>query len=244
MIGRCVLAVALASAGCGRLHFDAQPQLDAAADGTCGALGAPWVLEQHHGNESTGVAMLSVTVGPTTAGDLIVVAVQAGVPVGSTSVRDSAGTTYQPVPGAAAVMTARGGDVEIWYAPTATGGATTITATSTTQVTAIVAWELRTARTATIDTAGQLSDQPATTMPSAPAITTRCDGGLVIAAAVLDTTGVTGLATGTEFTNDETSNGNGWAHITDPSAPAGSHQAIWTSALNPYCATAAAFVVE
>jgi hypothetical protein len=245
MMARWTLALGIATASCGRLRFDAQPQLDAAADGGCATPGAPWVLEQHNGAASSaGAPMLSVTVAPTTAGDLIVVGVQAGDPIGSTSVGDNAGTAYQLVPGTAAVLTTGGGDVELWYAPSANGGATTITATASTLVNATVAWELRTSRPATIDTAGQLSDQSTTTMPNAPAITTRCDGELVIAAVVLHAGGVIGIAAGNEFTNDETTDNNGWAHITDPNPPAGPHQAVWTTTLDTYCATAAAFVVE
>jgi len=48
--------------------------------------------------------------------------------------------------------------------------------------------------------------------------------------------------TGNEFTNDHVANGNGWAHLTSPTATAGVHQAQWDqSTAGRYCAGAAAF---
>ena len=47
-----------------------------------------------------------------------------------------------------------------------------------------------------------------------------------------------------EFTNDKNTQGNGWAHLTDNAAPAGSHVAVWDQPSGgTYCATTAAFVV-
>jgi hypothetical protein len=245
MAVRGALALLLVSAGCGRLDFDVRSQLDAAGDSAGDATGVPWVLEQHNSNSAVGSATLSATVAATAAGDLIVVGAQVAAPGGVASIADNAGTAYQRISGASALATAQGGILEIWYAPTANAGATTITVTANMTVIAIVVWEFRTSRVATVDAATQVSDQPQSANPAGPAITTRSDGELVIAAVVLDFHQITGIAAGNAFTNDELANANGWAHLTDPSAPAGTYQATWNANVSDsYCASAVAFVVQ
>jgi hypothetical protein len=246
------IAMILLSAGCGRLDFDVRPQLDAATqldvatDSRGDATGVPWVLEQHNSNSTVAASStLSATVAATTAGDLIVAAVQVAAPGGVASIDDNAGTAYQRIAGSSAQAMANGGMLEIWYAPTANAGATTITVTANMTARAIVVWEFRTSRVATVDTATEVSNQPQAANPVGPAITTGSSGELVISAVVVDSQQITGIAAGNAFTNDETANANGWAHLTDSSAPAGTYQAKWnTNVSDTYCASAAAFVVQ
>jgi len=107
---------------------------------------------------------------------------------------------------------------------------------------AIVAWEV-----AGLDplnplgSASKLDDRPATTTPLGAAITTTTAGELVISIAIVANQ-VSGLTAGSAFTNDQTTFGNGWAHLTDNKAPAGTYQAQWEQPnLGPYCAASASF---
>ena len=72
--------------------------------------------------------------------------------------------------------------------------------------------------------------------------TTSAAGEFVMASAIVFDT-VSGIHPGNEFTNDQVSDGNGWAHLTDPMAPAGVHQAQWDATPGSYCASAVAFKV-
>jgi len=251
MRGMVVLAIA---AGCGRFGFgdrtgssDAPHDVggDAPGDAACvPASSSTWALQQVNGAFTpSGVATLSVPVVATKAGDLIVVAVQGEPPGTATSVTDVAGSSYTRVANTLGVDATGGDNVELWYTPSAVGGSTQINATFPTLTYAIVAWEFQTPVLATVDTGSALSNQAATTSPEAPAITTHCGGELVIAAAIAEGS-ITEIAGGNPFTNDETTNDNGWAHITDPHAPAGTYTAVWSSNSGVYCSSAAAFIVE
>ena len=59
-----------------------------------------------------------------------------------------------------------------------------------------------------------------------------------------NTADFTGITSGNEFTDDFTTFGNGWAHITSTSATAGTHQASWYTAspVGVYCASTVAFI--
>jgi hypothetical protein len=238
------LTVALTSAGCGRLGFDAM-QANRTADSGSGALPA-WSLVNVQGTvNDSGPTTLSVSEpSPITAGDLVVVALHARGNASSIAVTDNApggGTTYTAIPGAIATNTTLGDTVEIWYAPSASAGVTSITASSSTgQLLTLMVWEFATRAPATVDTAAELSAQPSTLAPSAPPVTTANTGELVIAIAIV-AGNVLGIAP--EFTDDSQLDGNGWAHIRSPAAPAGMQVVQWDSDAGSYCADAVAFHV-
>jgi hypothetical protein len=182
---------------------------------------------------------------PTVAGALVVVAIQHVTPGTITSVTDnaSAAGTYVAIPSAQSVVGAMSdGMLEIWYA-TANDGATSITTMASANIGALVVWQFTTPRPVSIDAAAVLNDQPATKVPNAPAIMTATPGEIVVAA-LLSHNAVTGITSGSEFTDDELVNQNGSAHLTDPLAPAGVHVAQWNSGLDVYCASAVAFAVH
>jgi len=180
---------------------------------------------------------------PSGSHHLIVVAAQLGAAGSVTSITDDA-NTYVAIPRARATNTSLNDALELWYATDSRPGASMIRIAATTSVPAAVAWEVSGIRTVDpLDTATTLDTQPATTAPQGPPITTRAAGEFVVSAAIV-ANGITGTEAGNEFTNDHRTRGNGWAHLTDPMAPAGSHQARWTQPTSgSYCANAAAFQV-
>jgi hypothetical protein len=194
------------------------------------------------GNGSALAAMLTST----TAGDLLVVGVQFDPGTTITSVSDNApaGTSaFLEVTSSVATNPQGDGSVEVWYTPSVNADATSVTATTTNgAVYTVVAWEVATTQPATVDVAKELSNQTASTVPGAPAVTTAKAGELVIATGISATT-VTSIRAGNEFTNDSLANGNGWAHITSTTAAAGAHQAVWDSTSGTYCSDAVAFHV-
>ena len=184
----------------------------------------------------------SLTIAPTGPGHLIVVALQILDTDTVTSVADNAANTYVRIPGAHATNNAGGDGLDVWYARSSIAGATTITASGPLIHYATVGWEF-----SGIDPVNALagatsaSDQPASTTPTSPTITTSQTGELVLALAVT-VNDVTGIHAGNEFTNDSLANGSGWAHITSQAASAGPHVGQWDHNSNTsYLASAVAF---
>jgi hypothetical protein len=226
---------------CGRLDFEASSHLvDASqADGAQGM----WQLDAVKGIANLNTPTLSLQLGATSsAGQMIVAAVNLDSGATFPSIGDDASNTYIPVPGATAGSVVNNDTLVIMYVPNANAGATMVTATST-HVYSIVVWQFTTPQPATVDTAGQLSDQPSSTLPVSPSITTAGPGEIVIAIAVVLNT-ISSVQNGSPFTNDTVTNGNGFAHLTDPHAPAGTYQAVWNQPNSAaYCSQAVAFVV-
>jgi hypothetical protein len=243
-------------AGCGRISF--APATDAAgADSAresapADAPAAPrWQLMQTVASASS-----TLTMAASGSHHLIVVAAQLGNAGAVLSITDNAddnnasritaagANTYVAIPGSRAIDSNPTDAAELWYVADSRRGATTIHITATTTVVAAVAWEVSGLRTVDpLDTASKLDAQPETTTPQGPEITTSAAGEFVVSVAIV-ANGVTGTAASNEFTNDHRTLGNGWAHLTDPMAPAGSYQAQWTqNTIGRYCANAAAFQV-
>ncbi len=103
-------------------------------------------------------------------------------------------------------------------------------------------WEVAGLRTSgALDTGVAVSDQPASNTPLGPSITTKTPGEFVVSVAIV-ANGISGTHAGNAFTNDLRTRGDGWAHLTDPAAPAGSYQAEWDQGTaGDYCSDAAAF---
>ena len=230
--------IATALAGCGRVRFEdgrtgRWPDASTSSDGT-----APhWTLVQTVAGTAPTLSIAS-----SRAGDLIVVAVQTNTtPV--SAIADDANNTYVPIPQAQASEPSPADNLEIWYVASSLASASTISIT-TPSIVATSIWEVAGIRmTNPLDGAAELSAQSATTTPLGPPIVTTAPGDFVVSVAVV-ANGVSDVIAGNEFTNDHKTRGNGWAHLTDPAAPAGMHQAAWNQGTSgTYCANAAAFFV-
>jgi hypothetical protein len=141
--------------------------------------------------------------------------------------------------------------LELYYAASSCAGGSTIEISASIPggpfpvlISSAVVWEVSGIKTEDpLDIAAALNDQPMSTTPRGPRITTTAPGEFVVAAALADAE-ITGIHAGNEFTKDSLVNGNGWAHLTDSNAPAGVHQAQWDQTPSGvFCASAAAFQV-
>jgi hypothetical protein len=212
------------------------------------ASGLPaWRLVQVQSIEagSGGSASVAVMVTSTSSDDLIVVGLQTAPGATITNVSDNApgGTSaFSAITGSLASNAVGDGGVDVWFTPSANAGATSVTASTTSAIYGLVVWEVATAQASTVDTVNAVSDEAASTTPKSPAVITEDAGELVIAIGISEGT-ITGIRAGNEFTNDAAPNGNGFAHITSTTAPAGTHQAVWLSNSATYCSTAVAFHV-
>jgi len=195
-----------------------------------------WSLVQTRG--STGS---DTPIAASTAGNLIVVGVETANVGQVVAVTDTANNVYVRVLGSRAINEVQGLGIELWYAKNAKAGATRITVDGAT-VRAVVAWEAAGLDPVNpLGSASKLDDRPATTTPLGAAITTTTAGELVISIAIVGNA-VSGLTAGSAFTNDQMTFGNGWAHLTNNQAPAGTYQAQWNQPnAGAYCATSASF---
>jgi hypothetical protein len=223
----------MALVGCGRIGFDP------VGDGDSGGLGR-WALIQTSGSRSS-----SVGVKPLGAHHLVVVAVQLFSDGLVTAIIDSSAcNAYIAIPAAHAIDRTLGDSLQIFYAKDSCPEADAISIAATTAVAATVVWEVSGIRTDDpLDTAAVRNDQPASTAPLGPAITTSTPGEFVVSAAIVENLAAS-IHAGNEFTNDQMTNGNGWAHLTAPMAAAGDYQAQWDQPrAGAYCAAVAAFRV-
>ena len=197
--------------------------------------GTPWTLVQTAQVENG----TTVTIAPSGAGHLIIVGVETLDPIAA--VQDDAASSYVEVPMGRGTAASAGLGIDLWYAKNTSAGATTIVV-ATSSANAVVVWEVAGIRTtAPLDAASSRSDQAATTLPVGAPITTSAAGDFVVSVAIVANV-VSGIHAGNEFTNDRTAKGNGWAHLTSASAPAGVHQAKWDQPTpGVYCAASAAF---
>jgi hypothetical protein len=231
-------------ASCGRVGFEPveAPSSDARPSDASSTV---WQFVGATGVMSSSTATVQLPLASATkAGELVVVAAQ--LSSGTTaSVTDNASAlgTYMSIPSARATYTSTPSAInEMWYGTT-NAGATAVTVAANSTIDVVVAWRFTTPGAPRLDLAAALSNQGLSTAPTSPAIMTSSPGEIVIAA-VLVTADVTGISSGNEFTNDELTNGNGFAHLTDPLAPAGVHIAQWDQPGNGwYCASAVAFAV-
>lgn len=234
---RWLLAIALV--GCGHIGFEPVAGGDAGAPGDAtGPQG--WDLVQTAGSENS-----AVTVKRLGAHHLVVVAVEVDGNGLVTAITDSSNcNAYVAIPTAHATCAACQINLQIFYARDSCPDADQISVATTTSADSVVVWEVSGIRTdVPVDTVAVLNDQLASTTPLGPKITTSAAGEFVVAVAIVDNS-VTRIHAGNEFTNDQTSDDNGWAHLTDPQAPAGTYQAQWDQPRSgAYCASAAAFKV-
>lgn len=241
-------------AGCGRFGFEA-PAADAlaAADASTSepvdsgdTPAAPaWTLVQTRSAipQSRTPLDIAINIDPLGARHLVVVAVEVDQDGTVSSVTDDCDNTYELIPAAHTTCAAMKCRLDTFYVRSSCAGSGAIRITATTEILAAVMWEASGLRgDDPLDTASTVpDDRPATTAPVSPSIATNSDGEFVVAVAIAENK-IQGLRAGSEFTNDQNSFFNGWAHLTDTAAKAGTHQAEWVQDQSgAYCANAAAF---
>lgn len=214
------------------------PRIDGAIDAAIDAPPPPWALVQNAGAQATSVAIAA-----SGAKHLIVVGVETSNTATVTSIADNAGNTYVMAPGSRAKSSTATNGIEIWYAVNSKPGATTITPSGT-SISAVVAWEVANIRTsAPLDSVAAFDEKPASTTPTGAAITTTSAADFVVSICVVDFQ-VSGLHGQSAFTNDQITNGNGFAHLTSNAAPAGTYQAQWDQPTSGvYIGSSAAFFI-
>lgn len=178
-----------------------------------------------------------VTIAPTLGGTTLVVGIETSSADTVDSLTDDANNNYELIPESRAINTGENG-IEIWMAKAASDGATKLIAIGP-EITAIVVWEIE--NLAAVEVVDTLDDQGASTSPTGVTITTTAPGQFVVSILLVANT-VTGLTPGSDFTNDHTTFGNGWAHLTDDDAPVGEYQPRWTQPMSgTSCASSVVF---
>jgi hypothetical protein len=201
--------------------------------------GITWTVVNSASNSG---AISNLTIPATGTGNLIVVALMFNGGTYVTAVTDDAGNAYVSADARAYVGIA---STEIWYAVNSKPGATVVTPTfadSTTHV-EITVWEVSGISTSAPDVTNTSSGSLTLDNTPGPAVITTHPGDFIVSILFVVDTNISGISMGNEFTNDFTTDGNGWAHITSNSAPAGSHQASWITSTpqGVYCASTVAF---
>jgi hypothetical protein len=229
-----LLACVSCLAACGRIRFDPTP-----VDGATGAVDAvavPWQLVQVGSIPFAN----TLAIQPTAAGDLLVACINNGGTV--TSVDGTPGVAFTEIPESRPSDAT--GLVDLWYAANVPAGVNMISVAGSVQPSGIVVWEVANIRlTNPLDTATSATKQVATALLPGPTIRTTVAGEFVVSAMIFDFS-VFGTHAGNEFTNDATPDGDGFAHLTDPGAAAGMHQAMWDASnmQGNYWTDAAAFL--
>jgi hypothetical protein len=190
-----------------------------------------------------GNPITNLTIPATGSGNLIAVAVMFNGTTSVATVSDNAGNAYVS---AQARSTVNQFSAEIWYAVNSNSGATVVTPTFNSSPThvEITEWEVSGLSTEAPDATSIANGKVAANNTAGPAVTTTHSGDFILSILLAGTANFTGITSGNEFTDDFTTNGNGWAHITSDSATAGTHQASWYTAspTGPYCASTVAFL--
>jgi hypothetical protein len=193
-------------------------------------------------NSSSSGSAASLTIPASGTGNLIAVALMFNGSTSVTSISDNAGNTYVSAVAGTALAN---GSTEIWYAVNSKAGATVVTPTFADSPTFIqmMAWEVSGISSSTPDvTSTSSGNLTLNNTPGAAVTTTQADDFVVSILFAMDTN-IVGISSGSQFTNDFTTSGNGWAHITSSYVPAGTYQASWFTSTPQgiYCASTVAF---
>lgn len=201
--------------------------------------GGPWAIVNSASNAGS---ITSLQIPGTGTGNLIVVALMFNGETSVATVSDNVGNTYVSAGAKAALGN---GSSEIWYAVNSKPSATVVTPTfedSPTHV-EITVWEVSGISTSAPDVTNTSSGDLTLNNTPGAAVTTTHAGDFIVSILFAMDTSMIGISSGNEFTNDFTTNGNGWAHITSSSSQVGSHQASWFTSTPQgiYCASTVAF---
>ncbi|HEY3806114.1 MAG TPA: hypothetical protein VGL61_26105 [Kofleriaceae bacterium] len=176
---------------------------------------------------------------PTQPGDLLVLGVHLDT---MSSLTPPFG--FSEIATARAVNAANDDMLELWYAPSALPGVTTLSLAATGPMYAAVVWDFNVSGHATLDVGEATSAEVPTTMLASPTIG-MADPGEIIVAAATSTSWVNGNGPGLlGFGEDSLAYRDGWSHLVG-SFPPGSYYETWTTpAAGTYCASAVAFAVS
>jgi phospholipase C len=205
--------------------------------------GQTWTIVTKASESAGPPPLKSLAIPATGSGNLIAVALIFNGTTSVASISDNAGNIY--VSGGAKASVSNFA-TEIWYAVDSASGATAITPTfvgSPTHV-EMTEWEVSGVSTSVPDASSIASGEVVSSNVAGPVVTTTVAGDFVLSVMYAGAVTFSGTSSGNEFTNDFTTNGRGWAHITSSSATAGTHQASWVTANTPagrYCASTVAF---
>ena len=188
----------------------------------------------------------SLTIPATVGGHLLVVAMAFNGKTSVTGVSDNASGGSNTYVSAGARSTTSTWSTEIWYAVNANPGATVVTpifagSPSSVQITV---WEVSGISHSVPDATNVSSGSVTANNTAGAAVTTTQVGDFIVSTLLANTADFTSITSGNEFTDDFTTFGNGWAHITSAAATAGTHQASWYTAspTGVYCASTVAFL--
>jgi hypothetical protein len=193
-------------------------------------------------NSSNAGPTASLTIPATGTGNLIVVALMFNGGTSVASVSDNAGNAYVSA-GAKAALTDRSTD--IWYAVNSKPGATVVTPTFAESPTLvqITVWEVSGISFSAPDVTNTSSGNLTLNNTPGPAVTTTQANDFIVSILFAMDTNIISISSGNDFTDDFTTWGNGWAHITSSSIPPGTYQASWFTSTPQgiYCASTVAF---
>jgi hypothetical protein len=191
---------------------------------------------------SVGNFASSLKVPATGSGNLIAVAIMFNGATTVTGVSDNAGNTYVSAHARAVLSNL---SVEIWYAVNSNPGATVITPAFAGPLTheEITEWEVSGLSTGAPDASNASAGKVTTNNIPGAAVTTTQASDFIVAIMFAGSTNITGMSSGSAFTSDFTTDGNGWAHLTSNSANPGTYQPSWytPTILGGYLASTVAF---
>jgi Divergent InlB B-repeat domain len=196
-----------------------------------------------HKTSAEGSPLTSLTIPSTGAGNAIIVGLVFNGTTKVSSVSDNVGNTYFS---AGAHATKGNLSTEIWYSENSKAGATALTVTFAGALThaEMTAWEVAGLASGVPDAKNTSSGLVTANNTAGAAVTTSQSGDFVVAILFASSSKFSAMTTGNSFTDDFTTNGNGWAHLTSNTASAGTYQPSWYSALTGggYATSTAAFL--
>jgi hypothetical protein len=199
-----------------------------------------WAIVNKASN--TGSPLTSLTIPSTGSGHVIVLGLVFNGTTRVTSVSDNAGNTYV----SAGAHSAKGNlSTDIWYALNSNSGATSVTPAFAGLPTHVemTSWEVAGLPSAAPDATSISSALVTLNNTTGPAVTTSQAGDFVVSILFANSAKFTSISAGNAFTDDFTTNGNGWAHLTSSISPAGTYQASWytPATSGAYAASTVAF---
>lgn len=196
-----------------------------------------WTLIAHQGQIGS-----DVQIQPTSAGSTLIVGIETNLSQ-ATSVTDNGGNAYTRIVGSRATNADEAFGIELWMAPSVTENVTIVDGVGP-QIFAMTVWEVAGLADDPVVAVETLDDQPTSNQPVGAEVTTTAPGQFVVSIVIVANT-VSGLINDEVFTVDETTFGNGWAHLTDDAAPPGEYQAQWNQPqTGTSCATSAVFALR
>jgi hypothetical protein len=212
----------------------------------CTKSSTTWAMVNKTSN--AGNPITNLTIPAAGAGHLIAVAMNFNGSTSVASVSDNATGGSNTYVSAGARATIGTDSTEIWYAVNSKSGATVVTPTfvGSPGHVEITVWEVSGISTSRPDVTNVSSGTVTLNNTPGPAVTTTQAGDFILSVLFAVNSDFTAITSGNAFTDDFGTYGNGWAHITSNSAPAGSHQASWYTAspTGVYCASTVAFLPQ